>query len=114
MNNCFFIVLSIIVVFYVINIVRKKKFSIKESFWWVLASLLMLLLSIFPYSIDFVASKLNIAYAPSLLFVLCIIFLLFINFRDAKRISELQMKVVELGQELAIVKERLYRDEKRK
>ena len=49
---------------------------------------------------------LNIAYPPSLLFVICIVFLLFINFRDSKRISELQMKVVELGQELAIIKEK--------
>lgn len=110
MNNIYFIFLSIIVVLYVVNIVRKKKFSIKESFWWVVASVIMLLLSIFPYSIDFFASKLGISYPPSLLFVLCIIFLLFINFRDSKRISELQMKVVELGQELAIIKDKVKKD----
>ena len=113
MNNYYFVVLAILVVFYVINIVRKKKFSIKESFWWFLLSLVMLFLAIFPYSIDWLAQKLNISYPPSLLFVICIIFLLFINFRDSKRISELQMKVVELGQELAIVREKVKeRDQK--
>lgn len=107
MNNIYFIVLAVIVLFYVINIVRKKKFSIKESFWWIVASLVMLVLAIFPYSIDWFAKKLNISYPPSLLFVACIVFLLFINFRDSRKISELQMKVVELGQELAIIKEKV-------
>lgn len=111
MNRTYFIILSVIVILYVINIVRKKKFSIKESFWWVVASVIMLILSIFPYSIDYFAKKLRISYPPSLLFVLCIIFLLFINFRNSKRISELQMKVVELGQELAIVKEKINNNE---
>ncbi len=109
MNRTYFIILSVIVILYVINIVRKKKFSIKESFWWIVASIIMLLLSIFPYSIDYFAKKLGVSYPPSLLFVLCIIFLLFINFRDSKRISELQTKVVELGQELAIIKEKTNR-----
>ena len=107
MNNIYFIILSIIVLLYVINIVRKKKFSIKESFWWIIGAIVMLLLAIFPYSIDWFAEKLNIQYSPSLLFIVCIVFLLFMNFRDSKRISELQMKVVELGQELAIIKEKV-------
>ena len=107
MENKYFICLSIFIILYVFNVVRKKMFSIKESFWWVVASFFMLILSIFPYSIDWIASKLNIAYPPSLLFLLCIIFLLFINFRNSKRIAELQMKTVELGQEVAIIKEKV-------
>ena len=107
MENKYFICLSILIILYVINIVRKKNFSIKESFWWVIASFFMLLLSIFPYSIDWIAGKLKIAYPPSLLFVFCIIFLLFINFRNSRRIAELQMKVVELGQEVAIIKDKV-------
>lgn len=112
MNNFYFIVLAILVMIYVFNVVRNKKFSIKESFWWVMASLLMLLLAICPYSIDRVANYLGIAYPPSLLFVLCIIFLLFILFRNSRKIFELQMRVVELGQELAILKEKVNREKK--
>lgn len=106
MNNIVFIILAIIILLYVVNSVRKKRFSIKESFWWIVASVIMLLLAIFPYSINWFAELLNIAYPPSLLFVACIIFLLLINFRDSKRISELQTKVIELGQELSILKEK--------
>lgn len=112
MNNIYFVIISVIVLLYVVNIVRKKQFSIKESFWWFIGAIVMLILSIFPYSIDYFAKELNIHYSPSLLFVICIVFLLFINFRNSKRISELQMKVVELGQELAIVKEKVRNNSK--
>lgn len=107
MKNIYFILISIAAIFYVISNVRKKKFTIKESFYWVLASIMMLILSIFPYSIDSLASFLNISYPPSLLFVLCILFLIFINFKNSREISMQQEKIIELAQELAIVKEKV-------
>lgn len=106
MKNSYFIVLSIICMLYIVIDVRNKKLSIKESFWWIMASIAMLLLSIFPYSIDWLAGKLGISYPPSLLFVLCIIFLLFINFRNSKKIALQQEKIIELAQQLAILKEK--------
>ena len=109
MNNIYFIIICIFILLYVVNSVRKKTFSIKESFWWFVGAVIMLLLAIFPYSIDWFAKKLNISYPPSLLFIICIVFLLFQNFRDSKRISELQIKTIELAQELAIVKEKVNR-----
>lgn len=112
MNNLYFIILAIIVIIYVFNIVRKKQFSIKESFWWMMASIIMLILAIYPYSIDRIANMLGIAYPPSLLFVLCIIFLLFILFRNSRKIFELQLKVIELGQEVAVLKEKVNREKK--
>lgn len=110
MNNIYFVIVSIIVLLYVVNIVRKKQFSIKESFWWFVGAVVMLILSIFPHSIDYFAKLLNISYPPSLLFVICIVFILFINFKSSRKIAELQMKVVELGQELAIVKDKVNRE----
>lgn len=114
MKNIYFIILAILVIVYVIHEVRKKKFSIKESFWWVVASFVMLILSIFPYSIDKLAQFLNIDYPPSLLFVLCIVFLLFINFRNSKRIAEHQEKIIELAQHIAIIENELKEKKGRK
>lgn len=113
MKNIYFVIFSIIVLLYVVNIVRKKQFSIKESFWWVMAALLILVLSIFPYSIDSIAKFLNIAYPPSLLFVGCILFLLFINFRNSKRIAEHQEKIIELAQHVAILENKIEEKEKK-
>lgn len=106
MNNIYFIILTILCCIYVFNIVRKKKFSIKESFWWLIASLIMLFLAIWPYTINKIADWLGVDYPPSLLFVLCIIFLLFICFKNNKKIAEQQEKIIELAQEVAIIKEK--------
>ena len=104
MKNIYFIIISLVCMFYIIYEVRKKNFSIKESFWWIIASIIMLLLAIFPYSIDWLANKLGIAYPPSLLFVFCIIFLVFINFRNSKKIALQNEKIIELAQNLSILK----------
>lgn len=103
MKKIYFIILALLSFIYIVTEVRKKKFSIKESFWWVMAALLILVLSIFPYSIDSVAKFLNVVYPPSLLFVGCILFLLFINFRNCKQIAMQQEKIIELAQHVAIL-----------
>lgn len=103
MKNIYFIILSLSCMIYVIIIVRKKKLSIGESFWWFIASFVMLILSIFPYSINWLAKQLNIAYPPSLFFVICIIFLVFMNFRNNRKIAEQQEKIIELAQHVAIL-----------
>ena len=112
MNRIYFIIISLIAVFYIVHDIRKKRFSIKESFWWMIAALIMLFLAIFPYSIDWLAQKFGISYPPSLLFLFCIIFLILMNFRNSKKISEQQMKIIELAQNLAIVKEDIRKKEK--
>lgn len=103
MKNIYFIILSIFVMLYIVREIRKKKLSIKESFWWIMASIVMVVLSIFPYSIDWIAKFLGVDYPPSLLFVICIIFLLFINFKSSKKIAEHQEKIIELAQHVALL-----------
>ena len=106
MNRFYFIIITVICISYITNEVRKKRFSIKESFWWMIASLVMLFLAIFPYSIDWLAKKFGVAYPPSLLFVFCIIFLILINFKNSKKISEQQIKITELAQHIALLEQK--------
>ena len=106
MKKVYFIIIAVFAFIYVIYEVRQRKFSIKESFCWFIASVVMLFLAIFPYSIDWIAKKFNVSYGPSLLFVFCIIFLIFINFRNSKKIAEQQEKIIELSQQVAILKEK--------
>ena len=107
MKNIYFIIISALAMLYMFHEIRKNKFSIQESFWWMMAAIVMLILSIFPYSIDKIAKLFGITYPPSLLFVFCIIFLIFIIFRNSKRITEQQEKITELAQNLAILKEKV-------
>ena len=70
------------------------------------ASIVMIFLSIFPYTIDKLAKLFGVVYPPSLFFVICIVFLVLMIFRNSKRISEQQMRIIELEQNLAILKEK--------
>ena len=104
MKNIYFIILSIIVILYMIISIRKNKLSVKESFGWIIFSIIMLLLSIFPHSIDYLAPMFGVEYAPVLLLTFCVVILFMMNFVSSKKIDELQKKVVDLTQELSIVK----------
>jgi len=112
MKKIYFIIIALFSVGYIFSEVRKKKFSIKESFWWTLASLIMLFLAIFPYSINHIAKLFGVDYPPSLLFVFCTIFLIFMNFRNSKRISEHQEKITELAQRIALLEAKQHEKEK--
>lgn len=106
MKNIYFIVLAILIIIYIVFSVKKSKLSIKESFWWVIGALCVLILSIFPKMFDFISIKIGVSYPPSLFFVISILFLCFMIYRNSKRIAEQQEKIIELGQQVAILKEK--------
>lgn len=112
MKNIYFIILSIVVILYMIVSIRKNRLSVKESFGWIIFSIVMLILSFFPHSIDHLAPIFGIEYAPVLLLTFCVVILFMMNFVFSKKIDELQKKVVDLTQELSIVKAK--QNEKRK
>lgn len=101
--NYFFIFVAIIFILYVFNNIKKGEFSIEESIFWVMGTVVVLVLSIWPKIIDKLAGKLNIDYPPSLLFLLTSLFLLFIIFRDTKKISKQNSKITEIAQRLSIL-----------
>lgn len=107
MNNIYFIIIALIAIIYVINIVKRGNFSIEESIFWVFGSIVVLILAIFPKIIDKIAVFIGIDYPPSLFFVLCILFLLFINFRNSRKIAIQQGKIIELAQQIALLKNKL-------
>jgi hypothetical protein len=64
----------------------------------------MLILSIFPKSLDWLADFVGIEYPPTLFLTFAVIVLFIFNFIQSKKIEELQKKVINVGQELSIVK----------
>lgn len=106
MRKIYFIIVAILAIVYVITQVRKSKFSIKESIYWFIASIIILVLAIWPTILDNLAKFIGIGYPPSLFFVMCILFLLFINFRSSRKIAEQQEKIIELAQRMAILEQK--------
>ena len=112
MKNWCFIVLALLIIVYVIYAVRKNKLSVKQSFEWIFFSLLILFFAIFPRSLDWLSIELGISYPPALFLTLAVVLLFLMNFNFAKKIDELEKKVLTLSQELSIIKDK-YNDDKK-
>lgn len=104
MMNWFFIILGIFLILYIFVTVIKGKFDIVESIFWLIGSVVILILSIWPNIIIWLSKIIGIEYPPSLLFLLVAVFLLLINFRNTQKIAKQREKIIFLGQEIAILK----------
>ena len=104
MNNIVFIIVSLVVMIYMFISIRKNKLDVTQSFIWIVFCIVMLILSIFPKSLDWLASIIGVSYPPALFLTIAVVVLFVMNFVQSKKIVELQKKVVDLGQELSVVK----------
>ena len=102
--NIFLIVLAILVILYIFISIRKNKLSPTSSFIWIIFCIILLVLSIWPASLDWLANLLGISYPPTLFLAIAIHILFVMNFIQSKKIEDLQKKIIDLGQELSIIK----------
>jgi len=102
--NYFFITIGVLFLIYILISIKRNEFTMEESAFWMLGAVLLLVLSIFYKSLDKLGSFLGIAYGPSFVFLLAILFLLFMNFRNSKKILKQNEKIIKLEQEVAILK----------
>ena len=84
--------------------IRKNKLSVTNSFIWIVFCTILLVLSIWPTSLDWLANLLGIAYPPALFLAIAAVILFIMNFIQSKKIEDLHKKVIDLGQELSILK----------
>lgn len=102
--NIFLTVMAILVILYILISIRKNKLSPANSFIWIIFCIILLVLSIWPASLDWLAELLGISYPPALFLTIAIVILFIMNFIQSKKIENLQKKIIDLGQELSIVK----------
>ena len=105
MHNIFFIVASLLIIIYILFSIRKNKLSIANSFIWIIFCIILLILSVWPSSLDWLASLLGISYPPALFLTVAIVILFIMNFIQSKKIEDLHKKVIDLAQELSILKD---------
>lgn len=103
--NIFYIVLGVALFIYIVCVVVKGTFDIYESIFWIIGTVIILILSIFSNLIIWLAGLIGIEYAPSLLFLLVAVFLLFVNFRNTQKIVKQKERILSLAQDVAILKE---------
>ena len=104
MNNIVFIVISILIILYILYSIRKNKLDIASSFIWIVFCIILLILSIWPKSLDWLASLLGITYPPALFLSIAVVILFIMLFVQSQKIEDLHKKVIDLGQELSVLK----------
>ena len=104
MKNIFFVIASIIILLYMFISIRKNKLDVTQSFIWIIFCIILLILSIWPKSLDWLAKIIGVEYPPALFLTIASVILFVMNFIQSKKIVDLEKKVVDLGQELSILK----------
>ena len=87
---------------YVIHKIRKAQMKIESAMYWVFLASLILLLSIFPVSIIWLADLIGVDSPVNLLYLLMIFLVLWKLFSLTVKNSQLENKVNVLTEELAI------------
>lgn len=82
--------------------IRKAKLQIEDAIFWVLVSLMFVVFSLFPPVADFLAHLLGIYATVNFLFLFMIFLLLMRVFFMTIRISQLETKLKELVQAMAL------------
>ena len=106
-TRVFFIIIAIILIMYIYHNVKKNMLSQDESILWIIGAFFILILSIWPNIVIWLADIVGIAYPPSFLFLITSVFLVVFLFRNSQQISVLNEKNKELIQDLALLEKRL-------
>lgn len=96
------IVASVCSVAFLLYSIKKSKMRIEDSLFWVFFSLLVLLLSIFPDIASRCSSLLGFQAPVNFIFLFFIFILVVRDFFSNRRISQLENRVKELAQQVAI------------
>lgn len=86
---------------------RTGAVSEKYSFLWVLSAVLILVLSLFPKTLDWAADKLDVAIPSNLLFLIGLVTLLVVVVTLSLDLSRQGKQIRRLAEEIAILENRV-------
>ncbi|MEC0240353.1 DUF2304 domain-containing protein [Paenibacillus dokdonensis] len=91
----------------ILYLIRKRKLREQYALLWLLLSAVMMILSLFPSLLNDIAAQIHIFYAPSLLYLLSVVAMLFILLHLTMAVSSLTYRVVVLTQTLGLQEQRI-------
>jgi hypothetical protein len=92
--------------FVTIELIRRQKLQEQYALLWLLLGFVMAGFSLFPRLLQIISNTVQIAYAPSLLFLIGLLCSLTLILHLTIVISKLHRRVTRLIQELALLQER--------
>lgn len=96
------IIVCLLTMIFLIRKIRQAKVQIEDSLFWIFFSAGLLIISIFPQIADFMAKMLGIYSTVNFLFLFIIFILLIKIFNMSLHISQLENRIKELVQRVAI------------
>ncbi|MZQ81764.1 DUF2304 family protein [Paenibacillus sp. 5J-6] len=97
----------LVFIFISVELIRRQKLQEQYAILWLILGFMMALFSLFPSLLDVVSHKLHVHYAPSLLFLVGLLFSLAFIMHLTLVISKLHRKLTRLVQEVALLEEQL-------
>ena len=105
--NVFIIVVAVLVALTVVYFVRRWRLREQYSLLWLVLAVGMVVPAAAPGLVEWVAAKMDVFYAPSILFFLALAVVAVMLFHYALEISRLSDQNRELAQELGLLRARL-------
>ncbi len=102
--------LSVVLLLYILEMVRRRRLREEYSLLWLFGSVVILLLSIKQSWLVYLAQAVGIAYPPSFLFLIGILFVMLILIHFSIAISKLHQMNKRMAQEIALLKEKSRKD----
>ena len=100
--SIFLIVVAVLAIIYIVWKIRHSHMNISDSIYWIVFAILLVVFSIFPQIIIFIAPLVGIQSPQNLLFLIIIGLLVFKIFLMALKMSQMQDKITLLAQKVAI------------
>ena len=97
----------------VIELVRRRRLLERYALLWLLSSVVLLGLAIWRGALDKIAEQVGVAYPPNALFIVAFGFVLWMLLHFSVAVSRLSDQTKVLAQRLALLEERLRRQEER-
>ena len=96
------LIAAIGLVVFLLHSIKKSKMSIEDALFWMGFSFLILLLSIFPEIPSFLSDTIGFMSPVNFVFIFFIFVLIIRDFLSNRRISQLENRVKELTQQIAL------------
>ena len=107
MNSLFqsiLLIVSILFFCFILNMVINKKLDLKYTLTWIFASVIFIILSLFPKLLKYISQILHIVEPVNALFLMVLFFVILIIFTMTLALSNMANKVSSLTQEIGIIK----------
>lgn len=96
------IVAAAALVVFLLHSIKKSKMAIEDALFWMLFSLLILVMAVFPQLPSFLSDWIGFQSPVNFVFLFFIFILIVRDFLSNRRISQLENRVKELTQQVAI------------